>query len=140
MSGRYKTFSGAQAANFNQAANTVLHTLVANGPVVITGFGAVADSANGLLAASVLKLRKVPQATGTAADITGETLTVGAVVARGDGVFKRASSRIEIDAGDEVTLAVSTDAGAASTGDVWIEYEQQPFAGALIENYTEKTA
>jgi len=124
----------------NQAANTVLLTFTATAPAVITGFGAVADSANGLLAAGVLKLRSVPLATGTAADISGETLTFGAVAARGNGYFKRASSRIEVQAGDEVTLAVSTDSGAASTADVWIEYEEQPFVGADISNYTEKTS
>lgn len=137
---RYKKYAKANAANLNQAANTVLLTFTAAAPAVITGFGAVADSANGLLAAGILKLREVPQATGTAADITGETLTFAAVAARGFGYFKRASTRIEVEAGDEITLAVSTDSGAASTADVWIEYEDQSFVGSLIDNYTEKTA
>ncbi len=137
---RYKTYAQALAADLNQAANTVLLTKVFEAPAVITGFGAIADSANGLLAAGVLKLRQVPQETGTAADISGETLTFGAAVARGLGYFKRASSRIEVEAGDEVTIAVSVDSGAASTADLWLEYEVQPFVGDLIDNYTEKTA
>ncbi len=92
------------------------------------------------LAAGVLKLQQAPLATGVAADIAGESLTFGAVAARGFGYFKRASARIEVEAGDEIILAVSTDSGAASTADVWIEFEEQPFVGSLIDNYTEKTS
>lgn len=129
---------GAVGADLNQAANTVLYTFTANKPVVLRRFGVIADAAEGLLAASVLKLRLVPQATGVAADITGAVLN-SVVTARGNGIIKTLATRIAIDAGDEVTIAVSTDAGAASTADVWLEYAEEPFNVQDITNYVEST-
>ena len=130
----------AVAANLNQAANTALLTFTVTKPVEIRRFGVVADSANGLLAASVLKMRKLPAATGTAADVTGAVLTTGAVVARGFGIYRTLATRVTGVPGDKFTVAVSTDAGGASTGEVFIEYEELPFAGSPIDNMTEKTA
>lgn len=129
---------GANAANFNQAANTVLFTFTARKSAVIHRFGAIADAATGLLAAMVLKLRIVPQATGVAADLAGTTLN-GAVKARGFGIVKSLEQRHSITAGDEVTIAVSTDAGAASTGDVWIEFAEESFVVAELSQYAEST-
>jgi len=137
---RKKLYATGANVNLNQAQNTALVTFIAPSPVVITGFGAIADSANGLLAASVLKLRQAPAETGTAADISDETLTFGAAAGRGEGYFKRASARIEVEAGDSIILASETAAGGTSTGNLWIEYEPQSFVGSLIDNYTEKTS
>lgn len=127
----------AANANLNQAENTVLLTFIAIRPVNLIRFGANANSANGILAATRLKLRETPLSTGTAADISGSTLNPGALIARGNGVYKDLESRVEIDAGDTVTIAVSTDAGGASTADVWLEYQEEPFAGSRIDNMSE---
>lgn len=127
------------AANLNQAENTVLHTLRVMRPMRIHRFGVVADAAEGLLAASVLKLRKIPVGTGTAADITGAVLN-SAVKTRGNGICKTLGTREDdFDIGDEVVIAVSTSAGAASTGDVFIEYEPLPFQVTQLDNMAEST-
>lgn len=137
---RRKLYAQALNANLNQAQNTAVLTFTAPSPIIITGFGAMADSANGLLAAGVLKLRQAPAETGTPADISNETLTFGANASRGTGYFKRASSRLEVEAGDDVIVAIETDSGGASTADLFLEYEPLPFVGSLIDNFTEKTS
>jgi len=129
----------AAAANLNQAQNTVLLTLDLLRPARIHRFGVVADSANGLLAAGDLKLRKTPVLTGTIADIAGAVLN-GQVKTRGLGLVKTLTTReVFALAGDKVTLTVEVDAGGASTGHVFIEYEPQPFVVANIANVAEET-
>lgn len=139
MSARYTQTAGAASANLNQAQNTVLLTYVAYRPVRLHRFGVISAAAEGLLAAMDLKLRLVPAATGTAADISGAVLN-GAAKARGFGLMKTLTSRVEVQAGDTVTLAVETAAGAASTGHVFLEVEELPFAGELIDNVAEEGA
>lgn len=129
----------AATANFNQAQNTVLLTFVATRPVRLHRFGAISAAAEGLLAAMDLKLRLTPSATGTVADISGAVLN-GAVVARGSGLVKTLATREEIAVGDTVTLTVETNAGAASTGHVFLEYEPLPFQVDNISNITEEGA
>jgi len=129
---------GSNGANLNQAADTVLHTFTARNSCIIRRFGVAADSANGLLAASVLKLQTVPLATGVAADVTGAVLN-SAVVARGSGIVKSLDSRLAVAAGDSVVIAVSVDAGAASTGDVWLEYSQEPWNTEEASNFVESS-
>lgn len=131
----------AEAVNLNQAQNTALLTFTVIKPIRVQRFGVIADAAEGLLAANVLKLRQAPGETGTAADITDETLTVGAVIARGSGAYKTVGSpRTQYSPGDQIIIAVETAAGGTSTGDVFIEYAELPFAGSLIDNMTEKTS
>ena len=124
----------AANANLNQAENTVLLTYVASKPILLHRFGVVANAAQGLLAAMRLKMRIVPVATGTAADITeAGVLNPGGAVARGLGVYKDVEDRVLINAGDTVTVAVSTDAGGTSTGNVFLEFRELPFSGEAIE-------
>ena len=129
----------ALAVNFNQAANTVLLTFVASKPIMIQRFAAIGDAAAGLLAAMVLKLRIIPIATGAVADLGTERLN-GVVRARGLGIYKDLSTppggRV-INAGDTVVIAVSTIAGAVSTGDVSLEYWELPFAGTENDAFIE---
>lgn len=131
----------AAAANLNQAANTILLTFIASKPIMIQRFAVVPDAALGLLAAMRLKLRLTPVTTGTAADL-GTDILVGAVKARGLGIFKDITgpaNGLRVDAGDTVTVTVSVDAGAASTGDVSLEYWELPFAGTEISDWSEST-
>lgn len=123
----------ATGANLNGAANTALLTYVASKPCRIQRFGVVANSANGLLAAMRLKMRKVPIKTGTAADLDGAgVLDPDGAKDRGVLVYKNAEESVFIDAGDHVTVAVHTTAGGTSTGDVWLEVVELPFAGDLV--------
>ena len=138
-SDRQTLVEGSAAANLNQAQNTVLHTLRVLRPLRVHRFGVVADAAAGLLAPMDLKLRHVPVATGTAADISGAVLN-GQAKARGFGLVKTLASREDdFDIGDEITLCIETAAGGTSTGDVFIEYEPLPFQVASIDNIAEET-
>lgn len=128
----------ATAQNLNQAANTVLLTYVASKPCKLHRIGVVGDAAAGLLAAMRLKTRLVPVATGTAADISGAgVLNPGEAKARGLGVYKDAEERVVVDAGDTITVAVDTSAGGTSTGNVFLEIEELPFAGEPIDDWSE---
>ena len=127
--------------NLNQAANVILLTFVASKPIQIQRFAVVGNAAAGLLAAMRLKLRITPVTSGTPADL-GTDILVGAVKARGLGIFKDISATpngLRVDAGDTVTVAVSVDAGATSTGDVSLEYWELPFAGTEISDWSEST-
>ena len=129
--------AGAQAVNLNQAQNTVLFTFNANKTVIIHRYGVIADAAAGLLAPMDLKLRSIPIATGTAADLANTQLN-GAAKARGLGIVKTMTERHVVTEGDAVVIAVETAAGGVSTGDVWIEYSEEPFNEEESTRYTEQ--
>ncbi len=129
----------ATAVNFNQAQNTVLLTYVASKPIMIQRFAAVGNASQGLLAAMDLKLRLTPVTSGTAADL-GTDVLIGAVKARGLGIYKDISgpaNGLRVDAGDTVTITVETIAGATSTGDVSLQFWELPFAGVEIADWSE---
>lgn len=127
----------AETVDLNQSSNTALLSFVAAKPIIIHRFGVVADSANGLLAATRLKMRETPIETGTEADLSGTTLNPDGSVSRGNGVWKMPDSRIKVSAGDKVTVSVETAAGGTSTGLVFLEYEELPFAGTEVSNMSE---
>ena len=126
----------AASANLNGAANTALLTFVAAKPIAIHRFGVIAAAAEGLLSPMRLKCRITPAKTGTVADIAGAgVLDPGGARARGIGVFKTVTSPVVINAGDTVTVTVDTAAGATSTGHVFLEYGELPFAGNEISAF-----
>lgn len=127
----------ATAQNLNQAANTVLLTYVASKPCRLHRFGVVGDAAEGLLAAMRLKMRLVPIDTGVAEDLAAAgTLNPGEAKARGLGVYKDAEDNEVIDAGDTITVAIDTAAGGTSTGNVFLEIVELPFAGTEIDDWS----
>ncbi len=128
---------GAQGVNLNQAANTVLLTFTAKKTAILRRYGVIADAAAGLLAPMDLKLRTVPIATGTAADIANTTLN-GVARARGLGIVKTLSERVVVTEGDDVTIAIAVAAGGVSTGDVWLEYAEEPFNVEESTRYVEQ--
>lgn len=117
----------AANANLNQAQNTALLTYIAMKPCVIQRFGVMANSANGLLAANELKVRVAPAVTGTAADSAVGTLDVAANRTRGVIVYKDAEARVEVAAGDTITVCSEVAAGGTSTGDVFLEIQELSF-------------
>ena len=120
--------------DLNGSANAALLTYVASKPCRLHRFGVVADADEGLLAAMRLKMRLTPVATGTAADIDeAGVLNPGGAVARGLGVYKDAEESKVIDAGDTITVAIDTAAGGTSTGNVFLEIVELPFAGTEID-------
>lgn len=50
------------------------------------------------------------------------------------------SGPLEVDPGEQAVIEVTNAVGAASTGYVWVEYVQHPFAGSRIANMTEETS
>lgn len=124
--------------NLNGSENTALLTYVASKPCKLHRFGVVADASEGLLSAMRLKMRKIPITTGTAEDIDGAgVLDPDGAKDRGKGVYKDAEERVVIDAGDSVTIAIDTAAGGTSTGNVFLEIEELPFAGEEIDDWSE---
>lgn len=134
----HTTTEGATGVNLNQSENTVLLTVVARKPILLYRFGVIADAAEGLLDAMVLKMRKVDISDGSKSDLTGMgNLTPDGAKGRGVGVFKDAEDYVRIDAGDKVEIAIDTAAGGTSTGDVFAEYVELPFSGTEINHYEE---
>lgn len=129
----------ASNADLNDSENTVLHTVVALKPIQIQRYGVVSEASQGLLSPMRLKLRRVTGGGATAADIAGTTLNPGGARARGVMVYKEPESRVVINAGEHVTVAISTAAGGTSTGRVWIEYQELPFSGTNVPDSAVKS-
>lgn len=121
------------AANFNQAANTVLLSFYLPTGGAVRRYGVVAEAAQGLLAASVLKMSYSTDGGATYTDLTTSTLTPG-TRARGVPVQRSLNSGTaqSIPANALVAVRVSTDAGAASTGRIWVEIENNVNQPALL--------
>lgn len=131
----------AEDVELNGSENTALLTYVASKPVKLQRFGVVSTVAAGLLAPTRLKMRKIPVTTGTAEDIAGAgVLNPGGAQDRGVLVYKDAEGSVFIDAGDSITIAVDTAAGAANEGRVWLEVVEYPFSGSLVPDTAVKSA
>lgn len=130
-----------RGANLNQAADTVLLTYAANKPCRIQRYGAIGDSSNGIPSATRLKLRERNMSDGSVSDLSDVgTLNPGAALSQGQMVYKDAENRVYVDAGDEIILAIHTDAGGVSTANVWLEVEELPFVGSRIPDDAVKSA
>lgn len=133
MDGRGEsTLFTARGVNLNQAEDTVLLAVYAARPMTVIRYGVMANSANGLLAANELRLRKTTAAGVTADLASTEDLDVASARARGVIVYKTLTTRIDLAAGDTLILASKVAAGGTSTGDVFIEAIEYPFAGSNI--------
>lgn len=124
--------AGLGAVNFNQAANTVLVSFYLLAGGYVRRLIAVAEAAQGLLAASVLKLSYSTDGGATYTDVVGGTMTPG-TRARGVPVYRNFDvSGAKIPAGALVAVRVSTDAGAVSTGRLIVEVQPEPTQPVLL--------
>lgn len=121
----------ARAANLNQAEDTVLLEVYAVKPFTVVRYSVMADSANGLLAANELRLRKTTAA-GVTADIDDTDLDVASNRAQGVIVYKTLDARVDVAAGETLIVASKVAAGGTSTGDIGLEVIEYPFSGSNI--------
>lgn len=66
-------------------------------------------------------------------------LSPTASIGQGNGVYKDAAARHDVDAGEELVAEVTSAGAAGSTGHVFVEYVELPFVGDKISNMTEIT-
>lgn len=119
----------ADGVNLNQGSNAVHISTVLPGGGLVRRLHVQADSANGLLAPSVLRVRK--SGDGGASWTTVGDLTVGSARGRGVPVYRTFDvSAAQIDPGEKVEVVDQTAGGGTSTGDVSLEVEYDPFNGA----------
>ncbi len=129
---QHRTEHSANSLNFNQAANTVLHTFFFPRKVTLRRDGVVSEASEGLLSVGVLNLASVIAGGATATEISDSLLAHGVRV-RGVGVYKELdAARVTLTAGMLLQVRVDVNSDATSTGRVWIEVEDEPFNGANI--------
>lgn len=121
------------AANLNQAANTVLLSFYLPGGGAVRRYGVVAEAAQGLLAACVLKMSYSVDGGATFTDFATSTLTSG-LRARGVPAYRTLNAVLSqaVPANALVAVRVSTDAGGASTARIWVEVENAVYQPANI--------
>lgn len=116
-------------------------------PGTVQRIGLVQDGGTDPGTDLVLAVDKRPTA-GTDSDVNSRgareelfTLSPTATIGQGNGVYKDADDRYDIQAGEELVLEVpSGSTGAAgSTAHVFVEYVELPFSGSKIGHMTEIT-
>lgn len=127
----------ANSVNLNQAEDTILLKRYFPSGGVVRRYGVVADSANGLLAVNELRLRIAPAtAPQTPADVAtddgGNICSLDVASARSAGVPIYVNTQVTVDPGETVIIASKVAAGGTSTGNVWLDFEEEPFNGSAI--------
>lgn len=125
------------SVNLNQAEDTVLLERYFPSGGIVRRYGVVGDSANGLLAANELRLRVAPAtAPQTPADVDeddgGNICSLDVASNRSAGVIVYVDTRITVAPGETVIVASKVAAGGTSTGNVFLEFSEEPFAGTSI--------
>lgn len=132
----------ANGLNLNQAGGTRLHTVFAAKPLQIQRYGVVSEASQGLLAPMRLKLQTSTDGGASWSDVTDadDILNPDGAQSRGVPVNKDMDGRVTIEAGTLVAIAIDTAAGGTSTGRVWLEYQQLPFAGNKVPDKAVESA
>lgn len=125
------------SVDLNVAEDTVLLERYFPSGGVVRRYGVVGDSANGLLAVNELRLRLAPATApqtpvDVATDDGGNICSLDVVSARAAGVAIYVDLQLTVDPGETVIVASKVAAGAASTGNVFLEFAEEPFAGSAI--------
>lgn len=124
----------ANSVNLNQAEDTILLERYFPSGGVVRRYGVVGDAVEGLLAANELRLRVAPAtAPQTPADVAtddgGNICSLDVASARVAGVQVYVDLQLTIDPGETVIVASKVAAGGTSTGNVWLEFTEEPYAG-----------
>jgi hypothetical protein len=127
----------ANSVNLNQAEDTVLLERYFPSGGVVRRYGVVADAAEGLLAANELRLRIAPAtAPQTPADVAtddgGNVCSLDVVSNRVAGVLVYVDTQVTVEPGETVIVASKVAAGGTSTGNVILEFQEEPFNGSAI--------
>lgn len=127
----------ANSQNLNQAEDTVFIERYFPAGGFVRRYGVVGDASEGLLAVNELRLRKAPAtAPQTPVDVTADDAGVSpdldVASARSAGVLVYKTLGLTVAPGETIIVASKVSAGATSTGNVFLEFEEEPFAGAAI--------
>ena len=125
----------ANSVDLDVAEDTVLLERYFPSGGVVRRYGVVADASEGLLAANELRLRVAPAtAPQTPADVAtddgGNVCSLDVVSARAAGVLVYVDLQLTVEPGETVIVASKVAAGATSTGNVFLEFAEEPFNGA----------
>lgn len=127
----------ALSQNLNQAEDTVFIERYFPSGGRVRRYGVVGDTANGLLAANELRLRIAPaDAPQTPVDVAtddgGNVCSLDVASARSAGVLVYVDTLVTVQPGETVIVASKVAAGGTSTGNVFLEFEEEPFAGPQV--------
>lgn len=127
----------ALSQNLNQAEDTVFIERYFPSGGRVRRYGVVGDASEGLLAANELRLRVAPATApqtpvDVATDDGGNICSLDVASARSAGVLVYVDLQLTIEPGETVIVASKVAAGGTSTGNVFLEFEEQPFAGSSI--------
>lgn len=122
----------AHSQNLNQAEDTVLLERYFPSGGVVRRYGVVADASEGLLAANELRLRVAPASApqtpvDVATDDGGNIVSLDVASNRSAGVPVYVDLRLTVEPGETVIVASKVAAGGTSTGNVWLEFEENPW-------------
>jgi hypothetical protein len=122
----------SNSVNLNQAEDTVLLERYFPSGGFVRRYGVVGDASEGLLAANELRLRVAPAtAPQTPADVATDDgdniVSLDVASARAAGVMVYVDLGLTILPGETVIVASKVAAGATSTGNVFLEFQEEPF-------------
>lgn len=124
----------ALSQNLNQAEDTIFIERYFPSGGLIRRYGVVGDASEGLLAVNELRLRVAPAtAPQTPADVAtddgGNICSLDVASARSAGVMVYVDTQLTVSPGETVIVASKVAAGATSTGNVFLEFLEEPFNG-----------
>jgi hypothetical protein len=127
----------ANSQNLDQAEDTVLLERYFPSGGFVRRFGVVGDASEGLLAANELRLRVAPATApqtpvDVATDDGGNICSLDVASARAAGVAVYVDLGLTIAPGETVIVASKVAAGATSTGNVFLEFAEEPFNGSSV--------
>ena len=125
------------SVNLNQAEDTVLLERYFPAGGFIRRYGVVGDASEGLLAVNELRLRVAPATApqtpvDVATDDAGNICSLDVASARSAGVIVYVDLGLTVQPGETVIVASKVAAGGTSTGNVFLEFAEQPFNGTAI--------
>jgi len=125
---RYETQTyRAEGVALDALADVLNH--VAARPMIVRRFGVIQDGGTDPGTGLVLQLDKRPAAGSDTNRAQQDTLQPTAAIGQGSGVYRDLTSRVEVDVGEELVLAVGTAGSAGATGTVFLEVDELPFSG-----------
>jgi hypothetical protein len=127
----------ALSQNLNQAEDTVFIEKYFPSGGFVRRYGVVGDASEGLLAVNELRLRVAPATApqtpvDVATDDGGNVCSLDVASARAAGVLVYVNLGLTVLPGETVIVASKVAAGGTSTGNVFLEFVEEPFAGTSI--------
>lgn len=125
------------SVDLNQVEDTVFLERYFPSGGFVRRYGVVGDASQGLLAANELRLRVAPAtAPQTPVDVEtddgGNICSLDVAVNRAAGVIVYVDLGLTVAPGETIFVASKVAAGGTSTGNVFLEFTEEPFNGSAI--------